>query len=104
MNSSSYQHIWLFLFVLFAVISFFAQDGYTPIMCAAEQGHLELAKLLVQTNADLNMQNKVSAIWHGAFGLRNSEVLLVCTVIYHAHRVGRRRSFLQQQLRLFTLR
>jgi hypothetical protein len=36
------------------------QDGETPLYKAARKGHFEVAKLLVQANADMNFKNKVT--------------------------------------------
>ena len=33
-------------------------DGWTPLMAAAEQGHVELAKLLIKHNAQVNVKDK----------------------------------------------
>jgi ankyrin repeat protein len=37
----------------------FAQDGNTPLIIAAENGHLEVARLLLERDASVNAQNTV---------------------------------------------
>ena len=39
----------------------FAQDGCTPAMNAADEGNADCLKVLVDANADVNLQDKVSA-------------------------------------------
>ena len=38
----------------------FLQDGWIPLMFAAQNGHNEAVKILVQHGAGVNMQNVVS--------------------------------------------
>ena len=38
------------------------QDGGTALMNATELGHMECMKVLLGRGADVNMQNKVSAV------------------------------------------
>ena len=38
----------------------FLQDGVTPLMCAAVNGHNEAVKILVQHGAGVDMQDVVS--------------------------------------------
>ena len=40
------------------------QDGFTALYCAADDGHIEVMRLLLERGADINSQNKVSdMIW-----------------------------------------
>ena len=36
------------------------QDGYTPLHCAAQKGHIEIASLLISNGADIHSKEKVS--------------------------------------------
>ena len=37
------------------------KDGFSPLHCAAQEGHVEVAKALIdEYNADLTARNKVS--------------------------------------------
>ncbi len=38
----------------------FSQNGATPLMAAAQEGHLSVVELLVSVRAQVNSQNKVS--------------------------------------------
>ena len=38
------------------------QSGYTALMWASDNGHKDIAKLLTDMGADLNIQNNVSAL------------------------------------------
>ena len=40
----------------------FLQDGSTPLMCAAQNGHNEAVKILVQHGAGVDTQDAVSAV------------------------------------------
>ena len=43
------------------VLNFFLdQYAHTALMCAAQQGHLEVVKALLQAGADVNLQDNVS--------------------------------------------
>ena len=35
-----------------------AEDGVTPVFAAAEQGHLEIVKVLVEARADVNLARR----------------------------------------------
>ena len=35
------------------------QDGYTPLHCAANDGHAEIASALIEAGADISAANKV---------------------------------------------
>jgi hypothetical protein len=37
------------------------QDGWTPLICAAEKGHIVIVDKLLAASADLNIQNEVCA-------------------------------------------
>ena len=39
------------------------QRGYTPLMEAASEGHVECVKLLLERGARANHQNEVSAVY-----------------------------------------
>ena len=36
-----------------------SQDGFTPLIVAAENGHSQVAELLLSKGADVNLPNKV---------------------------------------------
>ena len=38
------------------------QDGYTALMVASGSGHMECVKVLLDSGAEVNMQDKVSAV------------------------------------------
>ena len=38
----------------------FSQDGFTPLMIAAREGHLSVVELLVSGGAQVNSQDNVS--------------------------------------------
>ena len=38
------------------------QDGWTALMMASENGHMECVKVLLDRGADVNMQNTVSVV------------------------------------------
>ena len=41
----------------------FLQDGVTPLMAAAQNGHNEAVKILVQHGAGVDMQDVVSTLY-----------------------------------------
>ena len=43
------------------------QDGWTALMWASYKGHLDCVKNLLDKGAEVNMQNKVSAVLVGPF-------------------------------------
>ena len=50
------------------------QGGYTALQCAVINGHYDCAQLLIQSGADVNIQNNVSTLY-----------LYVHTVYHHDH-------------------
>ena len=36
------------------------QDGFTPLIMASQNGHWEVARMLLEAKADINMKNNVS--------------------------------------------
>ncbi len=38
------------------------QDGYTALIVAAQNGHLKIVEILIESNADVNIQTNVSHI------------------------------------------
>ena len=43
-------------------VHFSLQDGMNPLMWASHKGHMECVKLLLDRDAEFNMQNKVREI------------------------------------------
>ncbi len=39
----------------------FSQDGFTPLMVAAQEGHVSVVELLVSMGAQVNSQDNVSS-------------------------------------------
>ena len=47
--------------IMFVIIHpLFSQDGFTPLMIAAREGHLSVVELLVSGGAQVNSQDNVS--------------------------------------------
>ncbi len=47
--------------IMFVIIRpLFSQDGFTPLMIAAREGHLSVVELLVSGGAQVNSQDNVS--------------------------------------------
>ncbi len=42
------------------ILTTFLQDGFTPLMAAAQEGHLSVVELLVSVGAQVNSQRNVS--------------------------------------------
>ncbi len=42
------------------ILTTFLQDGFTPLMVAAQNGHLSVVELLVSLGAQVNSQSNVS--------------------------------------------
>jgi ankyrin repeat protein len=49
----------LFFFIFITTIIFFFKYGYTALMYASQIGHSEIAKFLIENNANVNIQNDV---------------------------------------------
>ena len=49
------------MFVILSVISVILQDGYSALMLAANFGHAECVRVLVEAGADVNSESRVSA-------------------------------------------
>ena len=50
---TTYAFLCLLLFVLLF------QEGFTPLIIAAQEGHVDIVKLLVESGADLNDRTEV---------------------------------------------
>ena len=46
--------------ILYYMICYFLQDGYTPIHLASRCGHVQVVEKLLSLGADFNVVNKVS--------------------------------------------
>ena len=44
----------------FTVVLCIQQDGFSPLMVAAEEGHLSVVELLIAAKAQVNHQDKVN--------------------------------------------
>ena len=49
--------------ILILLLTSFLQDGATPLMFAAQNGHNEAVKILVQHGAGVDMQDMVSTLY-----------------------------------------
>ena len=49
--------------IIVLVLCIIYQDGWTALMLASQQGHKEVAKLLIDHGANKDIQNKVSVIY-----------------------------------------
>jgi ankyrin repeat protein len=56
-----YYYYYYYLFIIFFLLLLYSnvKSGYTALIIASEQGQFENVKLLIENNADLNVQNKV---------------------------------------------
>ena len=43
-------------------VSSYTQDSWSALLCAAQEGHTEIAKLLLEKEADLNIPDKVTVL------------------------------------------
>ena len=53
-SKNVFDHLWVVLSSM--------QDGWSPLMSASQHGHREVATLLIEQGANLNLQNKVSGV------------------------------------------
>ena len=51
-----YRHVTMYITSISALSS---QGGFTPLMVAAQNGHSQVAELLLSKGADVNLPNKV---------------------------------------------
>ena len=54
-----------------------AQDGRTPLYVAAEKGHLEIVRHLLDQSANVDAATKVSEGWLRAWGRQEGQVQAV---------------------------
>jgi len=59
----------MLLFSSLCLDFFLTQNKETALLQACYKGHLEIVKLLVENDADLNMQEKVILIWFVNFSV-----------------------------------
>lgn len=48
------------MFVILIILVLALQDGLTALMVAAQEGHTEIVRVLLQSGAAVNVQNKVT--------------------------------------------
>jgi hypothetical protein len=66
--------MYILLFFLFIIFKY----GDTALINASEQGHCEIVKLLIENNADVNIQNNVFFLFFFHFKL----YIFFCIVYY----------------------
>ena len=50
--------LWLIVFEKIYIFFFFFLSGWTALMSASEEGHVEVVKMLLANGADVNVQTK----------------------------------------------